>query len=59
MFHHNHCVSRVTQSLQGAYQPTVVPLVQTDTGFVQNIQDIDQLRTNLRGQTDTLALAAR
>ena len=33
--------------------------METDRGFVENIEHIDQLRTDLRGESDALALAAR
>ena len=43
----------------GVNQPDIVTLMQSDTGFIQNIQHIHQLRTNLRGQTNTLAFSSR
>ena len=51
-------VAQVPQVLQRAQQLVVVPLVQADGGFVQNIQHAHQGRTDLGSQPDPLALAA-
>ena len=40
------------------YQALVVALMKSDTGFVQDIEDIDQLRTYLSGQSNTLAFTS-
>ena len=52
-------ISQIAQFFQGVNQPDIVTLMQSDTGFIQNIQHIHQLRTNLRGQTNTLAFSSR
>ena len=49
----------VMQLLQGVDKGRLVPLVQSDTRFIQNIKHVHQLRTNLSCQTDALALASR
>ncbi len=58
MLHHDDGVPRVAQSLQRLNQPTVVALVQSDAGLVQDVEHVHQLRPNLRGQPDALALSA-
>ena len=59
MLHHDDRITQVAQFLQRTDQALVVPLVQTNRRFVEDIQHVDQLRTNLRGQSDALALTAR
>ena len=58
MFHDHDGVSLVAQFFQGIYQLAVVALMETDTRFVQDIKDIDQLGTDLRGKPDALALTS-
>ena len=48
----------VAQAAKGVEQLVVVALVQADGRLVQDIQDADEARADLRGQTDALALAA-
>ena len=43
---------------QGGEKLIIVPLMQSDARLIQNIQYIHQLRTDLSGQTDTLALTS-
>ena len=43
VFHHNDRVAYVAQFLQGCYQPFVVALMQSDAGFVENVENVDQL----------------
>ncbi len=59
VLHHDDRITQVAQFLQRTDQALVVPLVQTNRRFVEDIQHVDQLRTNLRGQSDALALTAR
>ena len=59
MFHHNHGVSCVAQSLQGSNQAGIVALVQTNRRFVQHVQHIHQLTTDLRSQANALRLTTR
>ena len=58
VLHHDQGVAQIPQMLQRPQQLIVVPLVQTDGGFIQNIQHAHQRRTDLGGQPDPLALAA-
>ena len=39
-------------------ESAVVPLVQTDRGLVEDVEDPDEPRTDLRGQADALGFAA-
>ena len=59
MLHHNHRITLIAQVFQRCQQPVIVALMQPDTGFIQDIKHPLQARTNLAGQTDALALAAR
>ncbi len=59
MLDHQHRVAEVAQPLQAVQQAGVVPLVQANGRFVQNIEDAGQARSDLRRQPDALALAAR
>ena len=58
MLHHNQGIAQVTQVLQGCQQPVVVPLVQTDTGLIQDVTYAHQSGANLSCQTDTLGFTA-
>ena len=58
MFHHDEGVAQISQMLQGTQQFVIIPLVQADGRLVQNIQHTHEGRTDLGGQTDSLALAA-
>ena len=58
MFDDNDGVAQVAQLLERANQTVVVALMQSDAGLVEDVEHVDQLRANLRGQSDALALAA-
>ena len=58
VLHHNEGIAQIPQAAEGSQQLVVVPLVQADGGLVQNIQHPHQAAADLRGQPDTLALAA-
>ena len=49
-------VAQVAQLLERADETVVVALVQTDARLVENVEHVDQLRTNLCSQTDALTL---
>jgi hypothetical protein len=59
VLYHDNRISQITQLLEGINQLEVVAVMQTDAGFVENIQDIDQLRPDLRGQPDPLSFTPR
>ena len=59
VFDHDQRVSEVAQAVQRLQQLGIVPLVQADARLVQDVQHAHQLRADLRGQADPLALAAR
>ncbi len=52
-------IADVPQALQRFQQLVVVPLVQADARLVQNVEDADELGTDLRRQPNALRLAAR
>ena len=58
MFHDDDGVAQVAQFLEGTDEPFVVALVETDGGLVEDVEHIDELGTDLRGETDALALTA-
>ena len=58
MLDNQHAVADVPQVFEGADQPVVVALVQSDAGLVKYIHNPGQARANLRRQTDALRLSA-
>ena len=54
VFHHNECISQIPHSFQGGKQFVIVPLVEADGRFIQNIKHPHQTGTDLGGQTDAL-----
>src|SRR5207302_4484190 len=52
-------VADVAQSLERADQARVVALVEADRRLVEDIEDADELRADLRREPQTLSLAAR
>jgi hypothetical protein len=55
---HQHGVAEALQALQGADQLRVVALVEPDRRLVEDVEDADELRADLRGQPQPLRLAA-
>src|SRR5258707_9479120 len=53
-----HGVAEIAELLEGAEEAIVVAGVQADGRLVENVQDAAETRTDLRGQTDALRLAA-
>ena len=58
MLDDKHGVADVAQTAEGVEQLVVIPLVQADGRLVEDIQNADEARADLRGQPDTLAFAA-
>ena len=56
---YKNAITNIAQTLQRADQFDVVALVQANTRLVQNIQHTHKGGTDLRGQSNTLRLAAR
>ena len=52
-------VTYVAQGLEGVDESHIVALMQTDARFIEDVKHIHQLRTNLCGQSDTLAFSTR
>ena len=59
VFHNDDRVAKVSQFFKRGYQPFVITLVQTNTWLVEDVKHVNQLRTNLRGESDALAFATR
>ena len=59
MLDHDDGVAQIAQPPQRVEQPRIVALMQTDRRLVQHIEDARQARSDLAGQTDALAFAAR
>ena len=55
---HDHRVAQIAQAKERVQQAPVVPLVEPDGRLVQDVEDADQARADLRGQADALALPA-
>ena len=58
MLYHDHGITDVPKFFQRIDKAQIITLMQTDTRLVENIQHIHQLRTDLSGQTDTLAFSS-
>ncbi|MPM10218.1 hypothetical protein SDC9_56546 [bioreactor metagenome] len=59
VFYHQKGVSQVPQVLHGGKQQVVVPLMEADGGFIQNIENSHEGGADLGGQADALAFSAR
>ena len=55
---HDQGVADVAQVAQGVQQFDVVPLMQPDGGFVENVEHTGEFRSDLGGQADALGFAA-
>ena len=51
-------IADVAQLLEGVDEAFVVALVESNTGLVEDVEDVDELGAYLRGETDALALTA-
>jgi hypothetical protein len=56
---HEHGVAEVAQTLERPDQLRVVALVEADGGLVEDVEDADELRADLRREPQPLRLAAR
>ena len=59
VLNHDHGVSQVAEPFQGPEQAELVPLVQADRGFIQDVENPDQPRPDLSGQADALPFPPR
>ena len=59
MLDHDDRIALIAQVLERRQKPVVVALVQTDAGFIEDIQDPRQTAADLRRQPDALTLATR
>ena len=58
VFHDNHGVSEVPQALHRGEEPVVVPLVESDGGFVKDIEDSHESRADLACEPYALRFAS-
>ena len=58
VLHDQHRVAEVAQALESIEQPRVVAGVQPDGGLIENVENANEPRAHLRGQTDALRFAA-
>ena len=58
MLDHHHGIALGTQPLQGLQEQAIVPGMQADGGFIEDVADTAQVRTQLRRQPDALHLPA-
>src|SRR5215510_6925197 len=59
VLHHEHGVAEIAEPLQRVEEPAVVALVEPDARLIEDVEDADQARADLRGEADALPLAAR
>src|SRR3989338_5401243 len=58
VLHHNDGIAEIPQFVQGLDEFSVVPLMEADSGFIQNIQRPHQPRTDLGSEPDALGFPA-
>ena len=59
VFHHNDRIAKITQFLQGIDEALIVTLMQADARLVEDVEHVNELTTNLCGQSDALTLTSR
>jgi len=59
MLDNDHGIAQITQFSQGRKQAVVITLMQSDGGLIEHIHHAGEARTDLAGQPDALAFAAR
>ena len=59
MFNDDDGITDVAQMLQSPQQTLVVPLMQTDRRFIENVHDTNEAGTDLAGETNALCFATR
>ena len=58
VLHHDDRVAQIAQMLQRRDQPLVVPLMQADGGFVEDVENAHEPRSDLGGKAYSLRFAA-
>jgi len=54
VFHHNHRIAGIAEFFKGVDEPEIIAVVQADARLIENIEDVDQLGSDLGGQPDAL-----
>ena len=57
MFHHQDAVAPIPQSFEGIDEDPVIPGMQADCGFIQNVADTGKIGTQLSGQANPLGFS--
>ena len=55
MLHHNQGIPDIPKAQEGFDEADIVPLMEADAGFIQDIQDPHQAGADLGSQTNALA----
>ena len=58
MLHHQNGISDIAEVFQGIDQTLIVALMQSNARFIQDVQYIHQLGSNLGSQTDSLGFSS-
>ena len=58
MFDDDEGIAQIAQVAQGVEEAVIIPLMEADRRFIENIEDADQARADLSGQADSLGFAA-
>ena len=59
VFHNHQSVAEITKALEGGQQPVIVTLMETNTRFIEHVQNTGESSADLRGQTNALRFATR
>ncbi len=59
VFDHHNGIPDIAHADQGVQEPSVVALVQTNRGFVEDVDHAGEFRAHLAGQANALGLASR
>ncbi|MNG18660.1 hypothetical protein D3C84_1027460 [compost metagenome] len=59
MLNNDERIAEIPHMLKRLNQSRVIPLMQTDTRLIEDVQDAHEARTDLRGQSDPLCLSTR
>ena len=59
VLHHHDGVALVAQLLERIDESLIIALMQPNARLIEDVEHIDQLRANLRGEPDALTLSSR
>ncbi len=58
VFDDDEGIAQIAQVAQGVEEAVIVPLMEADRRFIEDVEDADQARSDLSGQADSLGFAA-